>query len=90
MKGRISTVSGARRFVMILGLFFLLVLLLGGGYIFLAPVFEKDKGEVVEGSADWMSLLPDDARLNELSIPGTHDAAAAYVQMAYFARASPS
>ena len=84
MKGRLSTVSGGRRVVMILGLILLLVLLLGGGYLFLAPVFEKDKGETVEGSADWMASLPDDARLNELAIPGTHNSAAAFVQMAYF------
>ena len=86
MKGRLSTVSGFRRVLMILGLTFLLVLLIGGGYVFLAPVFEKDRSEVVEGSADWMSLLPDDARLNELSVPGTHSSAAAFVQMAYLAK----
>ena len=86
MKGRLSTVSGPRRAVMILGLFVLLVLLLGGGYLFLAPVFEGDKGETVDGSADWMSLLPDETHLNEISVPGTHDSAAAYVQMAYFAK----
>ena len=86
MKGRISTVSAGRRAIMILGLVLLLVLLLGGGYLFLAPVFETDKGETVDGSADWMTSLPGDTRLNEMSIPGTHQSAAAYVQMAYFSK----
>lgn len=86
MKGRLSTVSGGRRAVMILGLTVLLLLLFAGGYVFLAPIFERDRGETVAGSADWMASLPDDARLNELSIPGTHDSAAAYVEMAYFAK----
>lgn len=86
MKGRVSTVSGPRRILMIFGLTLLILLLLGGGYIFFSPMLQRDKGEVVPGSADWMAELPDHLRLNEISLPGTHDSAATYVQMAFFAK----
>ena len=86
MKRRVSNVTGPRRVLMIIGLTLLIVLLVAGGYIFLSPMFIRDKGEEVPGSADWMAELPDDLRLNEIAIPGTHDSAAVYVQMAYFAK----
>ncbi|MBP3729328.1 MAG: phosphatidylinositol-specific phospholipase C domain-containing protein [Lachnospiraceae bacterium] len=86
MKRTTPTVKGPRRIFFICGLTLLLLLLFAGGFLFLAPLFERDRGEVVEGSADWMGQLPDHLKLNEINIPGTHDSAACFVQMAYFTK----
>ncbi len=53
---------------------------------FVLPLTEKADRTAVAGSADWMAGLPDEAALQELRIPGTHDSATQYVQLAYFSR----
>ena len=65
------------------GLCLLGVLLLAIAYLLIAPLTETDRSQAVEGSADWMAGLSDSARLNEISIPGTHDSATTYCQLAY-------
>lgn len=86
MKSPVNKPRGAKRVVMILGLLLLLVLLLGGGFLFIAPFFETDDNVVVEGSENWMAGLPDHLKLNEITIPGAHNAGAVYSQMAYFTK----
>ena len=86
MKGRRPALSGPRRIFVIIGLFLLLALLVVGGYLFLSPRLLEDKQETAAGSEDWMARLPGHLLLNKISVPGTHDSATAYVQMAYFAQ----
>ncbi|MBO4871803.1 MAG: phosphatidylinositol-specific phospholipase C domain-containing protein [Lachnospiraceae bacterium] len=52
-------------------------------YLFIAPLTETDRSAAVPGSADWMADLPDGAGLNEINLPGTHDSATQYCQLAY-------
>ncbi len=52
-------------------------------FLLIAPLTETDRSAAVTGSADWMADLPDSAKLNELAIPGTHDSATKYCQLAY-------
>ena len=50
------------------------------------PLMEGVDKTPVPGSADWMATLPDETPLSELVIPGTHDSATQYVQLAYFSK----
>ena len=50
------------------------------------PLFESADNAKVEGSADWMARLDDATPLNQVVLPGTHDAATQYVQLAFFAK----
>ena len=40
----------------------------------------------VEGSADWMARLPDEMLLSEIVLPGSHDSATRFVQLAFFSK----
>ena len=71
-----------RRF---LGFLFVL-LLLAALVAYVIPLTETDKKETVEGAANWMEKLPDSVRLNELTIPGTHDSATQFVTLAFFGK----
>ena len=61
----------------------LLLVLLG---MLVLPLTEGTDTTPVPGSADWMAALPDDTPLSALVIPGTHDSATQYVQLAYFSK----
>ena len=61
----------------------LLLVLLG---MLVLPLTEGADTTPVSGSADWMAALPDDTPLSALVIPGTHDSATQYVQLAYFSK----
>ena len=50
------------------------------------PLTERADSTPVNGSADWMALLPDDLPLNRIVLPGTHDSATQYVQLAFFSK----
>ena len=54
--------------------------------LIIIPLTERDDRGVVEGSADWMAALDDDLPLNRITIPGTHDSATQYVQLAFFSK----
>ncbi len=69
----------------ILTLVLAVVLFIALGMIVL-PLTESADTAAVPGSADWMARLPDDTPLNALVIPGTHDSATKYVQLAYFSK----
>lgn len=64
----------------------LLLLLLAMGVMLLAPFLERGDRSAVEGSADWMARLDDGLPLNRITLPGTHDSATQYVQLAFFSR----
>lgn len=54
------------------------------------PIFEKplpkDKTAITKDSATWMKRLNDNLYLNELTIPGSHDAGTNYVQLSFFSK----
>lgn len=54
--------------------------------VFAVPLFETGDRTPVPGSADWMAQLPDELSLSEIVIPGTHDSATQYVQLAFFSK----
>lgn len=65
----------------------LLVLILLAAAAFVGiPMLETVKTKTAEGSADWMADLDDGLRLNEIVLPGTHDSATQYVQLAFFSK----
>ncbi len=43
----------------------------------------KPRGSTVQKYSDWMSRLSDDAKLSELSLPGTHDSGALYDSLSF-------
>lgn len=62
------------------------VILLAVATLYVIPLTERVDATPVAGSADWMARLPDDVPLGELSVPGTHDAGAQYVQLGFFSK----
>ncbi len=70
---------------LILGALLLAVLFFAGALLIL-PLAEKVDTAPVPGSADWMSRLPDDLSLAEIVLPGSHDSATQYVQLAWFSK----
>lgn len=54
--------------------------------LYVVPLTEAENKTTVEGSADWMAALDDDLPLSEVVLPGTHDSAAKYVQLAFFSK----
>ena len=77
--------TGLRSFGRTLAMVPVILLLIVMGMLIL-PMTEGVDAAPVEGSADWMARLPDETALNALVIPGTHDSAAQYVQLAYFSK----
>ena len=72
----------------LLGLFgFLLavVLVIAAAFFFL-PLTETVDTTPVEGSADWMKELDGELPLNQIVLPGSHDSATRYVQLAFFSK----
>ena len=68
-------------------LVFLLVLILLAAAAFAGtPMTETVEAKTADRSADWMADLDDGLRLNEIVLPGTHDSATQYVQLAFFSR----
>ena len=64
----------------------LAALLLAALVMFVVPLTEGADKTPVPGSADWMAALPDDTPLSALVLPGTHDSATQYVQLAFFSK----
>ncbi len=68
----------------VFGLLMLLILLALA--MLLIPLAERGDRTAVDGSADWMARLDDGLPLNRLDLPGTHDSATRYVQLAFFSK----
>lgn len=70
----------------------LALMLLAAAILLLLPLAEGVRRTAAPDSADWMASLDDDVKLSELILPGSHDSATEYVQMAFFpsVRVSPS
>ena len=68
----------------VFALMMLLILLVS--VLLVVPLLERGDRSSVDGSAAWMSRLDDGLPLNRLTIPGTHDSATQYVQLAFFSK----
>ncbi len=65
----------------------LVVIALIAATIFITiPAAEIHSNTSSPASVSWMSEIPDDLSLSEISIPGTHNSAANFVRMAYFTK----
>ncbi len=64
----------------------LALLLLAALVLTVLPLTETVEKTVLPGAEDWMAALPEDRLLSELVIPGTHDSATRYVQLAWVTR----
>lgn len=64
----------------------LALILLTAAAFYCIPLTETVSVKTADRSADWMSDLDDSLRLNEIVLPGTHDSATQYVQLAFFSK----
>ena len=64
----------------------LALLLLAALVLTILPMTETVEKTALPGAADWMAPLPNERSLNTLAIPGTHDSATQYVQLAWFSK----
>ena len=64
----------------------LALLLIAALCFFVIPLTENARNAPVPGSADWMAALPDETPLCDIVLPGTHDSATQYVQLAFFSK----
>ena len=69
----------------------LLLLAVAAGVLFIVvPMTETRDSFTFEGSAGWMAGIDDSKGLEEIYIPGTHDSASQYAQLAYFSKCQAS
>lgn len=54
--------------------------------LYIVPLTETEDKTAVDGSAEWMAALDDGLPLSEVVLPGTHDSATKYVQLAFFSK----
>ena len=54
--------------------------------LYIIPLTETENKTAVDGSADWMAALDDSLPISEVILPGTHDSATKYVQLAFFSK----
>ena len=54
--------------------------------MYLIPAFETVDHTPAEDSADWMSRLPDELPISQITLPGSHDSATQHVQLAFFSK----
>ena len=78
--------AGAGRIVLRALALLLALILAFAAFLFLAPLIEHGDRSAVAGSADWMARLDDGLLLSDINIPGTHDSATQYVQLAWFSK----
>lgn len=62
----------------------------GLGILFLLPLTETVDSNGLAQDAGWMAYLPDSTRLNEITIPGTHNSAAEFAQIPFFTKCQGS
>lgn len=77
---------GAGRVILRMLGILLALILCAAAFFFFVPLTEKADTSPVAGSADWMSRLDDSLLLSGITLPGTHDSATQYVQLAWFSK----
>ena len=68
------------------GFILMLLLILLATALLLIPLLERGDRRTDGAGADWMARLDDGLPLGRIQIPGTHDSATQYVQLAFFSR----
>ena len=63
---------------------FVLLLICIFGILYLVPLTERVDTNGLEADAVWMSRIPDETRLNEITLPGTHQSASQFTQIPFF------
>ncbi|MBR3258714.1 MAG: phosphatidylinositol-specific phospholipase C domain-containing protein [Eggerthellaceae bacterium] len=76
---------GLRIFLKIFG-GFLVVLALAVAALLVIPFTEVADHTYVSGSADWMESVDDEVLLSDMVIPGTHDSATKYCELAFITK----
>ena len=76
---------GLRTFLKIFGAF-LVVLALAVAALLIIPFTEVADHTYVSGSADWMESVDDEVLLSDMVIPGTHDSATKYCELAFITK----
>lgn len=75
------------RRILLVSLALLLCLSLAAAILMIGiPMTETVSVKRTERSAQWMDALPDDLSLREIVLPGTHDSATKYCQLAFFSK----
>lgn len=77
---------GAGRVVLRILAALLALILCAAAFLILVPLAESADRSPAAGSADWMARLDDSLPLSEINLPGTHDSATQYVQLAWFSK----
>ena len=77
--------SAGRIVLRILGAVLALIVC-AAAFFLLVPLTERADNAFVPGSADWMGRLDDGLLLSEIKLPGTHDSATQFVQLAWFSK----
>ena len=54
------------------------------GILYLVPLTERVDTKGLEADTRWMSRIPDSVRLNEITLPGTHQSASQFTQFPFF------
>ena len=79
-----------KKFLKIL-LLIVLCLVIAAGVVFIAiPMTERRSNIALDGSSEWMADISDNAGLERIYIPGTHDSASQYAQLAFFSKCQAS
>ncbi|MBQ7600423.1 MAG: phosphatidylinositol-specific phospholipase C domain-containing protein [Clostridia bacterium] len=85
--------SAGKRILRSLLLLILLAVILLAGFLWLAPVFETQRTGTnahADVSRSWMSMIPDERPINEITVPGTHDSASRFAMLSYFTKCQAS
>ena len=77
---------GPGRVILRILLALLALILLALAVFFTIPLTERGDRMAVPGAADWMAALDDSLPLNTITLPGSHDSATQYVQLAFFSK----
>lgn len=64
----------------------LALILCAAAFLFFVPLAQHGDRAAVPGAADWMARVNGGLPLNDLNLPGSHDSATQYVQLAWFSR----
>lgn len=78
--------TGAGRVILRILALLLALILCAAAFFLLWPLTEHGDRSSVAGSADWMSRLDGSLPISDIALPGTHDSATQYVQLAWFSK----
>ena len=82
--------AAALKIVKIVLLVLLCLIIIAAGFLLISPMTIGYDKVTIKGSDNWMSGLDGNLPINEIAIPGTHDSASDYVQLAFFSKCQSS